>query len=215
MHDYIRFAAVLNEIGKIAEIHFAKDLFDFNDGEMVEQLKGIRIHDYYLKKKFMLIADELYKQLVSISGGTFSVIREDRNLERNGRNAAVNTIFINHGMTRAQGLVEMMYVVKKGLCLGVQIQANSYRKFVVGNNSKTIAEELKKNNAWFNLPVNFGSDLQEYPKKIEKEFNCYNGEFYYRYITIPNTAKISDAVDCMLQDAKTISKLVADGVIDR
>jgi hypothetical protein len=217
LNDYVRFAAVLDNISGIADIYFEKDVFDFNNSRIVEQLRGIRIADYYLKKKFALIAEELRRRLADPSVKIFSgsVRWEDWNVERRGRNAAIGTIFVNYGMTRAQGLVEMMYVVKKSLCLGVQIQANSYRKFVVGSYSKSVAEKLKKNDLWFNFPARLGSNLPEYPKKTEKEFNCYNGEFYYRYVTIPDTLKISEAIDCMTEDARTISGLVEDGLIDK
>jgi hypothetical protein len=214
LNDYIRFAAALHGISKNADIDFERDTWVFNDGEVLQKLKNIRMHDYYLKKKFYLIAEELHQRLARVQGEAFSgkVKRGGWNVEGRQANASVNTILAKHDMTRGQGLVDMMYVVKEGLCLGVQVQANSYRHLVAGSpHSESVARELKSRGLWFNFPRDLGPDLTEYPNRRGRDFNHFGEEFYFRSVTIPTERKISEVIDCMVKDARTIAALGEQG----
>jgi len=201
VEDYINFISTLQNIEAAININFNEDKFDFNNGLIHQQLEKIRLADLYLKKKYELIAKELYRRLSEkFPNKVYLEI-----WEKAGR-LMPGFMFINSGMTRAQGLVEVMYTIKKGLCLGVQIQDNNYRKFVFGKNSKKIAGLLKNQNKWFNFS-NIGSDLEEYPKRSGKEFNKYNNEFFYRSIRLKEIF-INKVINCVVEDIESASELI-------
>lgn len=193
----------LHRIGECADINFEQDTFSFNHGGIVDQLTSVRVADFYLKKKFAIIAEELATRLEQKFPGT--IRRNDWNSVRKYRNDQAGTIFVNSGMTRAQGLVEMMHVIEPGLCLGVQIQENRYKKFVVGKHAENIATQLKSKGLWFVFPASFDPKTT-FPLRGH-DFNCYNDEFYYRYANVPTSLRISDVIDCVVSDAEEIRLL--------
>lgn len=201
--DYIGFILALQNVESVAKINFSEDKFDFNNGQIYKQFKEIRLADLYLKKKYELIAQELYNRL----GKEFKslVVFEKWSKERAGK-LKPGFMFVNSGMTRAQGLVEVMYTIKKDLCMGVQIQDNSYRKFVFGKNGKKIAKNLKDQNKWFDFSQI--KHLEEYPNQSGKEFNKYGEDYLYRSVKISEEILIKEVINYVIKDIKSAFKLI-------
>lgn len=202
--DYVKFISALQVVEAATVIDFTNNKFDFNDDSIAVQMGNIRLADLYLKKKYLLIAEELTRALKRrFQNAVFLTDWEkDRQLAKEG------SIYINSGMTRAQGLVEVFYVVKqKKLAMGVQIQGNDYRKFVLGKNSEAEAKKLKAEGLWFDFS-RIGKKLPEYPTRAGKEFRSYNGEFFYRSVTIPKTLTVGKIVKSVIEDIASIAPLV-------
>jgi hypothetical protein len=204
LQDYIEFAVRLQDVSRLADINFSTDKFDFNAGEIFSELKEIRLIDFYLKKKYALIAGELYRRVEEKFPG--QVRRGSWTTERHEPHAMAGSIFITSDMTRGQGLVELMYTVKSGLAIGVQIQGDEYRKFVINKeHGKDIAKKLRSEKSWFDFS-HIAHD-EEYPKRAGKEFKSYNDEFYYRAVRLPNNLTVGQVIDLVMEDTLRASQI--------
>jgi PD-(D/E)XK nuclease superfamily len=174
LRDYVQFSMILDRIGKCADINFEVDTFSFNRGRIVELLKSVRMDDVYLKQKFAIIAEELAQRLEE--GFPDKIKRDNWKSAKKRRNDTAGTILVNPDMTRAQGVVDMKCVIRPGLCRGVQIQENKYKKLVEGTHAKHIAERLKSDGLWFDFPPSFNPKTT-YPLH-GNGFNHYGKEFY-------------------------------------
>ena len=124
VRDYtnlIRFLIEINDLTNFDENE------NFNYNLKADQLREIRIHDFYLKKKYENIAYELYKKLRKRKN-EIKVSLEIRSFgDKINWESTIREIYISSGMTNSAGLIDVKYTICKGLSLGIQIQENNYR----------------------------------------------------------------------------------------
>ncbi|MDX9782799.1 MAG: PD-(D/E)XK nuclease family protein [Bacteroidales bacterium] len=200
INDYCEFIdglVVINEYCKINE----EDLFDFhsiNTNSLYRELIDIRLHDFYLKKKYELLAYEVYKKLKNLGKNL-----TDFSLPLNWDNETP-IIFMGYGMTRSLGLMDLKYLISKNIALGIQIQGEHYRMAVedtTGKIAKNIKNELA-NGYWFDYSKTF-PNANVYPK-AGKGFNKYGEKFFYKSIKLGTKLKIKDILDIILSDVQQI-----------
>ena len=201
--DYQEFIEGLIEIDKYCEIN-ETDKFDFHSKQtnhLYKNLMDIRLHDFYLKKKYELLAYSVYKKLKK-KGKNLIEFGESLNWENES-----SFIFMGYGMTRSLGLMDLKFLVAKNVILGIQIQGEHYRMVVEDNNSQIankIKEQLVDNNLWFDFSMSF-PQKRIYPK-IEKGFNKYGNTFFYKSIKLGTEYKIKEIVDTIVKDVENIEK---------
>ena len=204
--DYQSFVSGLVEINALTQID-ESNLFNFHStAEDINYriLQDLRIHDFYLKKKYELLAFLVYTKLKS---------KEKRLIDFG---APMNweqkepTIFLGYGMSRAQGLMDLKYILSNGLALGIQIQGEHYRMIIEDNNGQ-IANKLKSDlddGTWFNFKENF-PEQRVYPK-TEKGFNKYGSVFFYKSVKLGTHRTIASIVSAILSDLERLEKNIEE-----
>lgn len=200
INDYCEFISGLIEVDKHCRIS-DDEFFDFHSiktNQLYRELIDIRLHDFYLKKKYELIAYEIYNRLNRLGKNL-----TDFSLPLNWNNET-QIIFMGYGMTRSLGLMDLKYLISPSIALGIQIQGEHYR-MVVEDTTGKIAKKIKndlENNLWFDFSKTFPQS-RVYPKP-EKGFNKYGETFFYKYVKLGTNLKIKDIVDTILSDVERI-----------
>lgn len=198
--DYCEFICGLVEINEHCKID-EEELFDFHSfktNKLYRNLFDIRLHDFYLKKKYELLAFEIYKKL-NERGKNLNAFSLPLNWDNE-----VPIIFMGYGMTRSLGLMDLKYLISPNIALGIQIQGEHYRMVVEDSNGK-IAKKIKdelENSLWFDFSKTFPK-TKVYPKP-ENGFNKYGETFFYKSVKIGTKLKIKDIVDIILSDVERI-----------
>lgn len=209
IEDYCTF---VDGLIKVSEYCYLKndDVFNFHsikEDEIYKQLEGIRIHDLYLKKKYELLSYKVYKELKS-RGKNMTPF----SAPLDWKNAKEKTIYMNYGMTRSQGLMDLKYFISKKVLLGIQIQGDQYRMVIEDNDNKT-ANKLKdklnseENKLWFgftSFPDGFESIKKVYPQQKGKVFNKFGKNFFYKSVKLGTDLKIKEIIDVILLDVEKI-----------
>lgn len=199
--DYCEFISGLIEINDYCKIDY-DELFDFHSiktNQLYRELIDIRLHDFYLKKKYELISYEIYKKLKELGKNL-----TDFSLPLNWNNE-LPIIFMGYGMTRSLGLMDLKYLITQNIALGIQIQGEHYRMVVEDRNGKIaerIKNELSANNLWFDFSKSF-PDAEIYPKP-EKGFNKYGNTFFYKSVKLGTKLKIGNIIDIIISDVEII-----------
>jgi hypothetical protein len=204
INDYCLFINCLIEIDKLCETS-EDDKFNFHDikkDEIYNSLfeSQVRLHDFYLKKKYELFAYLVFSKLKShgkniIDFGN-SMIWENE----------IPIIYIEYGMTRGCGLMSLKYLIDYNLALGIQIQGEHYRMFIDNAKYKITEESLNKidNKLWFDFSKNFPShDI--YPKS-PKIFNKYGSSFFYKSVKLGSLISIKEIVKILISEVELIEK---------
>lgn len=206
INDYCELISGLIEINEHCKIN-DEDLFDFHSiesNQLYRKLIDIRLHDFYLKKKYELLAFEIYKKLQTLG----------KNLIDFGLpmcwNNKIPIIFIGYGMTRSLGLMDVKYLISQNIALGIQIQGEHYRMVVedkTGRIAKNIKERLH-DDLWFDFSKTF-PNAKVYPKP-EKKFNKYGETFFYKSVKLGTKLKIKEIIDVILFDVQRIESKLKD-----
>lgn len=202
IEDYIYFIEGLIDINEYCGIE-ENEYFDFHsikENKIYKELKDIRLHDFYLKKKYELIAYFVYQKLKE-SGRNLTEFSQPLNWKNN-----TSLIFIGYGMTRSLGLMDLKYLISENVILGIQIQGEHYRMVVEDNNSQ-IANKIKEeldNKLWFDFSKSFPS-ARIYPKQ-EKGFNKYGNTFFYKSVKLGTKMTITEIVSIIIKDVEHIEK---------
>lgn len=203
--DYCNFIQGLIEIKEYCKIE-GDDKFDFYSKEnngIYKELESIRLHDFYLKKKYEFLAFETYKRLRDrvvkhklVSFGTPLDWESDAPI-----------IYLSHGMTNTQGLMDLKYLISERVALGIQIQGDQYRMVVEDRNEVTAnstKEILHEKGLWFDFTRNFGSSIKVYPVIRNKEFNKFGKVFFYKSVKLDKSLTIEEVVNLILSDFEHI-----------
>ena len=177
------------------------ECFDFHDtksnNNLLKNLQDIRLHDFYLKRKYEQLSHKIYKKLDK------NLLTEFTEWFTNEKPEQI--VFCDYGFSRAQGLTDVKIKVDERLMLGIQIQGEQYRKVVeVFKGEKVTAkdlENLERKFNWFNFS-NF-CDSQVYPKREKKVYNQYGDVFKYKYVKLGRDIKVSDLVNQVVNDVNT------------
>jgi hypothetical protein len=198
--DYIVFVEGLTGVSTLCMVK-EDDFFDFHslkEDQVYQQLMKIRLHDFYLKKKYEMLAYEVFKKVKSLGK---QVMDFGQHLKWEDNPAK---IYIGFGMTNAQGLMDLKYRVTRDLVLGIQVQGEHYRMFVEDSNGKIafrIKEKLE-NGYWFDFSHSFPGE-KIYPKP-EKRFNKYGKTFFYKSVKMGTKKRISEVVNNIIKDCEHI-----------
>ncbi|VAW49381.1 hypothetical protein MNBD_GAMMA03-2026 [hydrothermal vent metagenome] len=195
--DYISFITELVKVDKLCQLN-VDEKFNYHSVEknhVYKKLQLIRLHDLYLKKKYELFAYKIFEKLNHKRHCIFG--------EKHDWKSKNQTIFINHGMTRAQGLTDIKYKISDNVLLCIQIQGEHFRLAIEDNNGEDanrIKEKLLHDKLWFVFENYFKTnDLIIYPTSIDKTFNKYGKVFYYQSIKLGTKYKISDLIEIIIK----------------
>lgn len=200
IEDYCFFIEGLVEVNELCKLK-REDFFDFHsigENQIYEDLQEIRLHDFYLKKKYELIAFELFNMLKAKDKSLFDF---GSPFDWESKNS---TIFIGHGMTRAQGFIDLKYLISSNLVLGIQIQGDNYRMVVEDANGK-VAKNIKEkldSGYWFDFSKSFPG-LIIHPKG-KKDFNKYGETFFYKSVKLGTAFKLNKIFEIILSDVNLI-----------
>ncbi len=209
IEDYCTFIDGLIEINKYCDLE-NDEIFDFHSKEhdkLYSKLEDIRVHDFYLKKKYEVLAYKVFKELKN-RGKNLTPF----SAPLDWKSAKPKTIYVNYGMTRSQGLMDLKYFISKKVLLGIQIQGDQYRMVVEDNDNRT-ANKLKdklnsdENKLWFNFsnfPEDFMSNKIVYPTQKDKVFNKFGKNFFYKSVKLGTSLTIGEIVGIILKDVEHI-----------
>jgi hypothetical protein len=208
LSDYIDFIKNLSHLESIFLVDWENDLFDFYSGKLSDDLnfRKFRIHDLFLKYKYVQIRDKLNDnlQIIADEASKFNIVNNDRWI-----NGSVGDCFFEQGFTNSQGLVGFKFIVLKRennrpLVLGIQLQGNSLRLIVECADSQTAlnaARLLYEEKLWFNF-----QEIEKYQQNVEIkgksrgadniEFANFEKVFYYKYVNL-ESIKMSDLMFLM------------------
>jgi hypothetical protein len=200
--DYQMFVNGLVEINSLTQID-RNSLFNFHSTAKdinYKELKELRLHDFYLKKKYELLAYSVYTKLKSRNN---NLIEFGAPLDWDLNEP---TIYLGYGMSRAQGLMDLKYIISNGFALGIQIQGEHYRMVIEDNNGR-IANKLKSdldNGIWFNFYEKFPKQ-RVYPNPA-KGFNKFGSVFFYKSVKLGTNRTVESIVSTILKDVERIEK---------
>ena len=203
LQDYALLVNALVEIEKRSEIHDSQ-FFDFclASNPILRALDEYRLDDFYLKKKYAGMAKVVW-HAAEVAGFKMAPNRSKIDWELD-----VPTVFVNSGMTRATGFLDIKYVIQPQLSIGIQIQGNQYRLVVednTGDNTERYARALLDAQQWFQFPAEFGEG-KLYPNPKRKKFNRFGAVFLYQSKKIPETLAWKEVVRICIRDLKKIQE---------
>ncbi len=200
INDYIGFIDELIKIDELCQIN-KNDMFDFHNddsnGSTLKQLKEIRLHDFYLKRKYELLAFKIYSKLKE---NNKPLLAFNEKLDWNSFNVK-QRVFVGFGMTRSLGLFDMKYRINNNLILGVQIQGEHFRLFIEDNSgeqAEKIKEKLLNDGLWFNFASSFDNP-KIYPLESYKQnFNKYGKTFFYKSVKLGTDKAVDEIINIVL-----------------
>ncbi len=189
IEDYIEFINILDEniISIIPKVNIIK-LYRENTAEnnLLKDIQQLRMHDLFQK-------------------AIFEHLKKDVELKLKETKSKSN-ISVDFGMTNAVGLLHVSYKYNDDFSFGIQIQGNQYRKFIEGNNAKTILKKATEFQtqifSWSDYLINSVIPNKDNKKLIELvernkindqiinvDFNRYytertNSLFLYKYVKL-------------------------------
>jgi hypothetical protein len=202
--DYIGFTSSLVEISNSISVK-DNQCFHHYDNDDLRELKGVKLHDLYLKKVYEEFAFKVHQKLKKDFAHKLTPFGEawfNENKE----------IFVGHGFTRSTGIVEVKYRVSQNFLLGIQIQDNSYKilieSFKTNKKSESprtafnIKEDLLNQGLWFDL--RHISDYT-YPRG-NAVFNKYGSTFFYKSAKLSENLTVKEIINYIIRDVKLIDK---------
>lgn len=221
INDYIFVITSLSKIFQNINVNL-NDKFNFysvNKDDIYSTLNDLRMGDVYQKLKYQMLAVKVYELLRKVFPDEKIFFDDiinrfkDRSPEKiKDKAKQVGCFYFGCGMSRSQGLMEVAYVVKKGLFLTVQIQGDHYRQMVqgyagYGKDAKKVASVLMEKRLWFNFGQIDGNP-KEYPIGT-KVFNKYGETDFYRSVSLSPEFTIEQVIGFVVNDIKVIK----DGLI--
>lgn len=204
VEDYLLFIEGLVGVNSLCQVG-GNDLFDFHsldNNTFYNSLKDIRLHDFYQKKKYELLAFEVYRKLKESNNYIAKLVEFGEELNWESQTPLIYTGF---GMARGVGLMDMKYLVAENLTLGIQIQGEHYRMVVEDNNGQ-IAHRIKEeldNDYWFDLSRSFPNE-RVYPN-ITRGFNAFGKSFFYKSVKLGSNKSVNEVVEFILKDVELIN----------
>lgn len=201
LEDYIFFITFISE--SLQNVNVSEtDHFTFykpDTDPTLALLQNIRMADVYLKIKYQslgaLLAKRLRQELLDtkINFGT-----RPKQLER-------GTIYITPGMIRAQGLIDVIYLLEDNLYASIQLQGNRYSQLLqgyggYGKATRQYAERLLEEKRWFNF-AHVSDSVVVYPKNETKVFNKYGETDFYQSVNLNERYTVGQIIDIIVHDA--------------
>lgn len=192
------------------------------------KLEELRINDLKEKIRFSFLCNKVAEELKRLSNFNIDFNSSRKYIFEENKDYEINKIFLDFGMTRAQGLLELKILMEPTLALVIQIQGNQYRHCIelyewnnkVEKNCEILTKE--RNIDWFirtsynteNAAGSFkpfkGSELPleirptENGRNGELGFNKYGDQFIYQSIIIPENTTIKEIISHIINDVQEI-----------
>ncbi len=188
LEDYICFIGCLQQIA--VDIDIQKDTYDlYTKNSILPKLEQLRLHDFYIKHKHAMLANEFSIAIGNRVPG-INLVTPKKHWEE----GKCHEVFVGTGYTNGSGISEVKYVIEMEdnypVILGIQVQGDQFRLFLEAKQRAAfLANKLLDKGLWFNFAEAKKFDTLgslEYPTKKEKKFNTYSGTFMYRAIKIGN-----------------------------
>lgn len=220
--DYCKVIKILSQEVKEWQVDSETLFYSKNN-----QSKYLRINDLKQKLRFSKMALMLSERLHENGFVTHHEIYRDEMFK--SFKPSCNTVFINFGITRSLGLLEVKIKVSNKLAYVVQIQGEHYRHALELYNTKQTDNEnwtkyaIETQTSWFlrtnltNNPfkvvgVNDDTELTVYPIITHKNktagYNKFGSEFLYQSVKIQSKMTVGDVLDSILHDCILISKSI-------
>ena len=193
--DYTAFIYNLHKISELTKLEEGEPysytkVSDKESGEktIYEACKEIRFEDFFLKAKYAQIAEKIHEKL---SDTVAFKVKQDFDIKKiMAEKSAIGTIYINHGFTRADGIIEVKIRAKDFVYL-IQIQGDSYRRGFENYEKKKkmppVLSDEEKNWVNFSDVANTDNEIEVYPSKEGKDYNQYGDNFKYKSFKISAT----------------------------
>ena len=200
LEDYARLIEALLWIEDQSTVELSSS-FDFwspKRDDLLVELTSLRLDDFYTKKKYEALAYHIWNTLKRAKLPTAGF------REKVAWQGVEPMIFVNSGMTRATGYVDLKFVIGPDFSVGVQLQGNSYRKVIEdnsGNRTVAIANQVFEGTNWFDSAPLRG-DSTTYPKN--KRFNRFGEVFLYRSAHLPEGCVIEDILIHCVKDMQWV-----------
>lgn len=199
--DYANLLYALIELEQHADINNG-EFFDFcyRSYPLLATLDEVRLDDFYLKKKYAGMAGFVW-HAAQQAGFLMAPARSKIDWDLPER-----TVFVNSGMTRATGFLDIKYVIRPQLSIGIQIQGEQYRMVVEDNtgvNTAQFAQALLEAQRWFDFEADLDSG-ERYPKS--GLFNRFGAVFLYQSKKIPPNMPWKRVVDMCIRDLQKIDE---------
>ena len=193
-----------------------------------DDYKELRINDLKEKIRFSKMCVMLGAIIEQELKKTVDYNTERAHIFGDNNKDNIGQIFINSGMTRSQGLLEIKILVKSAVALVIQIQGNQYRHCIEFALSKSYKDDKKnwekysvdqstgwyirshidKNQAPFIAFKNSKLPLEIRPCPSRKGkgdgYNKYGNEFLYQSIIIPEGTLVGEIFNMVIYDCKRI-----------
>ncbi|MEG2254876.1 MAG: PD-(D/E)XK nuclease family protein [Vagococcus sp.] len=192
MEDYIEFISLLQDLAdNITNQEFR--VYDIYSGNSVmNQLKEIRVDDLFIKLKHQEMVDKIR-------------IQANKSIELG--NLSSDKLVLQQAYTRGTGITDTRYWIKisdkKQIGFAVQLQELSFKLMIetVGFTAEKIAQDLLKNNLWFDFGLLTEAKINEtdviYPTTKNKLFNKYGPNHLYKSMKIKKNCSVDDLVSLM------------------
>lgn len=138
----------------------------------------------------------------------------------------LDKVYLNWGMTRSQGLLEMKVRIAPQIALLIQIQGKQYRHAIElcgtsksheGNWENVMQDENLSSffevNQSHSSPFPFGVPGLSVRPAIA-HCNKYGDEFLYQYVTIPDNSTIGNVLSWVISDYQPI-RLIGTNIADQ
>lgn len=195
IQDYLLLIEALVKIDQEATI-CSEENFNWYHG-FYEQLKDLRVADFYIKKKCTSLVDIIKVQISNDDS------MKDFLTEKIDWNLTNPQIQVLAGFTNGSGIIDVKFKFTQNMSVGIQIQGNQFRLVIeedFKNRSKDFAQKLKLKLNWFDFSkIEYSGKI--YPKN--DGLNSYSGIFYYRYVNIPTNTTINQLVKYILTYLKS------------
>lgn len=217
--DYTKLIDNLLIIEKMCDINVDRDIFDFHSSEILKEMKALRLHDLFLKKKYSNLAAMLQKK-TKAKFKNLAICDLGKFLENKDNVASSDNpeIYFESGfLSHSQGAMGFKFRLKDYFFLLVQLQGESYRIGIEylppkKQSPKITPNEFEKivetfNESWFCYFNNKKNRIKNecdkwtiYPKNEKKKYNQFGIFFYYRYINLGSELFIRELIDIMIED---------------
>jgi hypothetical protein len=202
LEDYVYFITFISDIMENVDVK-ESDQFTFYKPETdstLALLQNIRMADVYLKIKYQSVGALIAKRLQQELSGT------DIHFGSRPKELKKNTVYITPGMIRAQGLIDVFYILEEGLYISIQLQANRYSQLLqgyagYGKATLPYAERLLEEEQWFSFS-HISDGIVVYPKNEAKTFNKYGVTDFYQSVNLSDEYNVGQIIDFFIHDVK-------------
>ena len=229
--DYCVFAKALHNIQKSwvynNEESYKKQFVDPNK----EEEEILKISDLRIKLLYSRLTSDLQQKL----GCPIMTNKEIKNLYKSGKND-INNTYINWGMTRSQGLIDIKTRICGNLLLVIQIQGNAYKHCIEALDKseqnlsiiKAICSQIEKKEGTELRNFKYVKEIIEsefiqisnrsydgFPLTEEfaeipnsKDYNHYGNGFIYQYLKIKPNTSVRTLFEAIIRDYNNIISLI-------
>ncbi len=241
IHDFYHRMLLEDYFLVIKRLHELQKEWKINDidsyiGKMVnadKEIEALGLDDMYKKVLYSQLAAKVMTDLHA----KISTNKEILNSQEEGE---VGEVYVNWGMTRSTGLLDVKTRIHDNLLFVIQVQGSTYRHCVetldkeinefnldvikvlkdylgkkeVNQSQNNIAREIAESNYFKRKDEDtlngYPFDRNQFDIPNSKEYNQFGETFIYQYIKLKDEVTISYLINAIKQDVNKLRKLVND-----